>query len=53
MEWGNLPKQTDEEKKIIEMIDFLQERKFIAYGNNAKLEKDAWKSWPWDIIWKK
>jgi hypothetical protein len=53
MEWGNLPGQVSEAEKIIQMIDFLLERNFTPYGNNNVLIKEQWKSWPWDIYWKK
>ena len=53
MEWGNLPKQTNEFQRIEKMIDFLMNRNFKAYGNNYLLVKTNWKQWPWDIVWVK
>jgi FkbM family methyltransferase len=51
MEWGNLPKQTNEYDKIIAMIEFLYLRNYQAFVDNKLLEKNNWSSWPWDIIW--
>jgi FkbM family methyltransferase len=53
MEWGNLPKQTNEYDKIQAMIEFLYLRNYQAFVDNNYLEKSNWTSWPWDIIWKK
>ena len=53
MEWGQLPKQFDNTKTIVDMIDFFLNRSYSAWGNNMLLKKEDWKLWPWDIIWKK
>ena len=53
MEWGNLPKQTNEYDKIQAMIEFLYLRNYQAFVDNKLLDKNYWTSWPWDIIWKK
>ncbi len=53
MEWGNLPGQNDEADRIVDMIDFLEERNYAAWGNGIELTKNDWKRWPWDIVWKK
>ena len=52
MEWGNLPKQTNEHDKIRAMMEFLYSRNFVPYDNFRKLDKKSWMTWPWDIIWK-
>ena len=53
MEWGNLPKQVDEEAKIVEMMNFLYERNYVPHVNGLELKRNAWKLWPWDIVWEK
>ncbi len=53
MEWGNLPKLTQEHSRISQLIDFLLERKLKPFGNGALLFKSNWHNWPWDIVWKK
>lgn len=54
MEWGNLPPQHDIEGKILNMINFLYKHNLEPYGDNQKvLDRNDWKKWPWDIIWRK
>jgi len=53
MEWGNLPKQTNEHDKIRAMMEFLYSRDYQAFVDNKLLNKNNWMNWPWDIVWKK
>ena len=54
MEWGNLPAQQDMKTEIEQMINFLYNRTYKAFGNNIELNRNNWQSgWAWDIIWKK
>jgi len=53
MEWGNLPKQTNEHDKIRAMMEFLYSRNYQAFVDNKILDRNNWTTWPWDIIWKK
>ena len=39
-------------KEIEDMIEFLYNRTYKAYGNDQELKRENWKfSWAWDIIW--
>lgn len=51
MEWANL--KHDQEKSVLEMIDFLYEYNLRPYDDkNSALSQSDWKNWPYDIIWK-
>lgn len=51
MEWVHVKVQTNV-TRIQCMLDFLYERKFIAFGEKNKLDKKEWKNWFFiDIIW--
>ncbi len=51
MEWGNLPKQTNDHFRIENMIEFLMKRNYTPYNDKKILDRQKWKEWPWDIIW--
>ena len=52
MEWKLLPQQIESYNIIIQMIEFLYSFNLQPYGNDTLLEKDSWKFWPHDIVWK-
>ncbi len=55
MEWGTLIKESSLHNEIVQMVEFLVERNYTAYGNNNQyLEPIRWGSWPdWDITWRR
>lgn len=53
MEWGNLSQQKMDYLFVEKMVDFLKTRNYEPFGNNVKLNLNEWKSWPWDVIWRK
>jgi hypothetical protein len=48
-----IPRQRKEYKIILQMIKFLYDRNYQAYDNQTLLDRENWRKWPWDIIWKK
>lgn len=52
MEWGQIVlKKKGNEEAILKMIQFLHDLKYSPHGDNFILDKEEWKTWPWDIIW--
>lgn len=54
MEFLIISEHPEEEKLVLEMIDFLYSKNLAPYAyNNTKLVKQHWRSWPADFIWRK
>ena len=54
MEWGNIPIQTDATDIILQMIQFLTQRKFRPINNmNVSLDLNNWRNWPFNVMWLK
>jgi FkbM family methyltransferase len=54
MEWGCLAREPSLNKLTNEMINFLKKRNYTPMSYDFdNLRSSNWKTWPWDIIWKK
>ena len=54
MEWGNIPIQTDATDIILQMIEFLTQRKFKPFINESHpLDLNNWRNWPFNVMWLK
>ena len=53
MEWKFMRQQVESYPIIIQMINFLYEHKLRPFVNETQLEKDEWREWPHDIVWKR
>jgi len=56
MEWqwaSKFNETIDEHSRVLAMRDFLYRRNYQAFDGDILLQKNDWKYWSWDIIWKK
>lgn len=49
----HIPKQTDEVVTIEKMLELLFGNKLIPYIGNTVLNRENWRQWPNDIVWRK
>ena len=52
MEWVLMPEEKNEQI-VLEMIEFFYSKSFQAFDVDKLLDRNNWKKWPYDIIWKK
>jgi FkbM family methyltransferase len=53
MEWKIMRHQADSVDLVKQLIQFLESYNLVPYDDLNKLNKEAFNSWPDDIIWKK
>jgi len=53
MEWFNLARNIGELKRVLELIEFFYRRDYKPYGEDRLLNRNEWKNWTYDIVWKK
>ena len=53
IEWRHLSAQRDLDPLVQNMIKLFTDHQLIPYENENKLDLNRWKSWPFDVIWKK
>jgi len=54
MEWGCLARESSLNKYTKEMLDFMKKLNYTPLTlDYERLKLSNWKTWPWDIMWKK
>lgn len=53
MEWKMMRQQVAAYPLIIQMINFLYSFELRPFAGETQLEKDSWREWPHDILWKR